>query len=313
MQKVLSVNKFQLLIICIFLSSLISWTERKPLAESDYSSIEYLDSNLIPFYEQIIVYTKPAFDSKSLFKTKHFNNSFRLTEVLEFPKTNFHGLLGRWCKVSFLLGGKKFLGYIPTQSLATCHTKESGKTYLVGLTSYKPKPDFKFQASLKIIQNGMLLKEIIFEPISQYSNNSNDENQGEYACYSHLNIYDSLGFKGIDRIIEVSTGVDACGYEGGSNIFLLKNNKLIHHLKDYATADGGEFYVGLEYIFPNDTLGAKDTLILKYSNFETFNDSMANTENSIVKMKWNGMDFHKTDSVFKKEVVKIQTEEFEED
>ena len=112
----------------MFLSSLVSWTERKPLAESEYSSLYYIDSNLVPFYPQIIVYTKPAFDSKPLFKTKHFNNSFRLVEILEFPKTNFHGILGRWYKVSFVLGGKKFQGFIPSQSLANCVVKESGKT-----------------------------------------------------------------------------------------------------------------------------------------------------------------------------------------
>jgi hypothetical protein len=85
------------------------------------------------------------------------------------------------------------------------------------------------------------------------------------------------------------------------------------HLKTYATADGGEFYVGLDYIFPNDTLGAKDTLILKYNNYELVNDSQGIDETSIVKMKWNGLSFVRTDSIFKKEIVKIQSEEFEED
>lgn len=310
MQKALSENKFQLLIVFIFLSSLISWTERKPLASSDYASLDYIDSNLVPFYEQIIVYTKPSFDSKPLFKTKHFNNSFRLIEVLEFPKTSFHGILGRWCKVSFLLAGKKFIGYIPTQSLATCFAKESGKTYLMGLNSYLPKPQFKYQASLKIIQNGALIKEILFEPISQYSNNENDEKQGEYACYSQINVFDSLGLKGIDKIIEVNTGIDACGYVGGSNYFLLKNNKLMWHLKSNGIADGGEFYSDLSYTFPNDSLGAKDTLIVTYSNFETFNDSLANQETSVVKMKWNGTQFHRVDSSYKKEIINKVLSEF---
>jgi hypothetical protein len=300
-------------LVFVFLSSLVSWTDRKPLAESEYSSLYYIDSNLVPFYPQIIVYTKPAFDSKPLFKTKHFNNSFRLIEILEFPKTNFHGILGRWYKVSFVLGGKKFNGFIPSQSLANCVVKESGKTYLVGLNSYLPKPIQKYQASLKVIENGTLVKEILFEPVSQYSSNENDDKSGEYGCYSQINIFDSLGLKGIDRIIEISTGVEACGYEGGSNFFLVKNNKLMSHLKTYATADGGEFYVGLEYIFPNDTLGAKDTLILKYNNYELVNDSQGIDETSIVKMKWNGQSFLRIDSIYKKEIVKIQSEEFEED
>ncbi|MFY8020530.1 MAG: hypothetical protein ACOVP1_05005, partial [Bacteroidia bacterium] len=278
MQKALSENKFQFVVVLILLSSLISWTDRKPLSSSEYNSINFPDSNLVPFYEQIIVYTKPAFDSKPLLKTKHYNNSFRLLELLEFPKTNFHGVLGRWCKVSFLLGGKRFTGYIPTQSLANCYTKESGKTYMVGLYAYQPKPLFKYQAALKITQNGALLKEILFEPVSQYSTNENDEKQGEYACYTQINVFDSLGLKQIDRIIEVNTGVDACGYEGGSNYFLLKNNKLISHLKSNAVADGGEFYSGLEYKFPNDSLGAKDTLIVNYTLSESINDSQAMEE-----------------------------------
>ena len=313
MQKALSENKFQLLVVFVLLSSLISWTDRKPLASSEYNSIDFPDSNLVPFYEQIIVYTKPAFDSKPLFKTKHYNNSFRLIELLEFPKTNFHGVLGQWCKVSFLLGGKKFIGFIPSQSLANCFTKESGKTYLVGLYEYQPKPIYKYQAALKIIQNGVLMKEILFEPISQYSRNDNTDKQGEYACYTQISVFDSLGLKNIDRIIEVSTGVDACGYEGGSNFFLLRNNKLISHLKSNAVADGGEFYSGIEYLFPNDSLGGKDSLIVKYTTSETINDSQSLDQNSIVNLRWNGTQFNKLDSSFKKEVVRIRGIEMEED
>ncbi|MES2689662.1 MAG: hypothetical protein V4658_04620 [Bacteroidota bacterium] len=232
-------------------------------------------------------------------------------EVYPEKLARFKGIYGYWCKVSFPLNGKRFIGYVPSQLLAMVNIRENNINYLVLVDEYKNN---RLTCSLKIIDHFQLIAEHKFEPVTQdvYYPVEKDTTAAFVSAYIDLELFNNKGLEGIDRIARVSTSVGACGVWYGSNIFLLAQNKLIHSMMEEGIVDGGVYNYGYAHLFPEDSLGQKGIVLRNTWHYESAEgDTFADTWHTQVKLQWENLTFKKLDSTYSSKRVNIMEQQTE--
>lgn len=272
------------------------------------------DKYYFPSSKKITIYSRPDARSKVFYQTTSFSDTLRFVEVMDKFPSKFRNIYGYWCKVAFPLSGKRFIGYVPSQFLSRTHLRENNLIYLVNLDLFTHDT---FVCSLKILKDLHLIYEYRFAPVANYSNPrfEHDTTGKDYSGYFGANLCNNHGLKNIDRILYVYSGFPACGYWNGSKILLLQNNKVTCMLEDGGMADGGEYAAGSSFLFPSDSLGKQDTLVQKWYNYETLNDTADKTEHSTIQYLWTGNSLIKADSTYNVKYGKpyLATEENEKD
>lgn len=255
------------------------------------------DRYYFPVAKHVSILAKPDGRSKVLHKTTSYADTLRLVEVTEHHSI-FKKVYGYWCKVSFPLNGKRYFGYVPSQFLAGMVVKENGLVYMVNIDSYQA-PSFVF--SLKILRDFKLLYEYKFTPVANYSHSPLDRDtiNVEYSGEISMSLYTNKGLKNVDRILAVHTGYPACGYWNGTNFLCLRNNAVVYQTEDGHIVDGGEFYKGVSYLFPSDSVALGDTLLRTTEHYEVISDTSDFRSEITEKLWWNGKSPVKVDSVYK--------------
>lgn len=250
-----------------------------------------------PVAKHVSILAKPDGRSKVLHKTTSYADTLRLVEVTEH-RSVFKKVYGYWCKVSFPLNGKRYFGYVPSQFLAGMVVKENGLVYLVNIDSYQA-PSFVF--SLKMLRDFKLIYEYKFTPVANYSYFplERDSINVNYSGDISMTLYTNKGLRDVDRILAVHTGYPACGYWNGTNYLFLRNNAVIYQSQTGHVVDGGEFYRGIDYLFPSDSLALGDTLLRITEHYEVISDTSDFKYEIIEKLWWNGKNPVRVDSVYK--------------
>ncbi len=251
----------------------------------------------LPAYKEVAVYSAPSIKSKTSYKTKSFKDSLKVLEILN-TQVVLKKVYGYWCKVSFPFNGKRFIGYVPSQFLATNYLNHNNTRYLLLVDKYANN---QFLLNLKILKNFQMVGFYAFNPSTSYSYNpiESDTINAAMSGYLDMALFNNKGLDSIDNIIRITTGIDACGYWNGSQYLLLKNYKVKTQIEDGGIADADVFSDGYEITFPIDTLGEPNYILKNYYHWErNEDDTTANTSEAKVKFKWQNYQFIKTDSTY---------------
>ncbi len=251
----------------------------------------------MPAYKQVTVYSLPNVKSKVFYKTQSFSDSLKVLSITN-QNTIFKNVYGVWCKVSFPLNGKRFIGYVPSQFLCVLSINQGAVRYMVSVERYLSN---KFTLSLKILKNFQLVTNYSFESPANdgYSPVEKDSINKAMSGYMDLTLFNHKGLDSIDNILRLSTGVEACGYWNGTNYFLLKNLKIVTEIEEGSTADADIYAYGFEHLFPLDSLGESGSIIKKIWHWESNEDeTYADTWDAKVKYKWQQYQLTKTDSIY---------------
>jgi hypothetical protein len=257
-----------------------------------------------PVAQHVNIYTSPTVQSKVVYKTKAYADTLQVLEVLKEKPSRFKNLYSYWCKVSFSVDGKWLIGYVPGQFLSGVCVRENDIVYLISLITYS---QYSFEATLKILKNYQLVHEHKFSPVSNASYNPVESDTGNVAFEGYLDIVlrGNKGLKGVDRILEVYSGYDACGYINGSNQLFIKDDKVIQEIEASDISEAGIFYSNAYFIFPSDSSGKKNHLIKKHETSEVVNDSVSEESVTTEYFKWNGQLLKKTDSTYQERTIKV--------
>ena len=257
----------------------------------------------LPAYKEVAVYSAPSTKSKASYKTKSFKDSLKVLEILN-TQVVLKRVYGYWCKVSFPFNGKRFIGYVPSQFLATNYLNHYNNRYLLLVDKYANN---QFILNLKILKNFQMVGFYAFNPNTSYSYYpiESDTINAAMSGYLDMALFNNKGLDSIDNIIRVTTGIDACGYWNGSQYLLLKNFKVKAQIEDGGVADGDVYSDVYEITFP-DTLGQPNNLLKNYYHWErNEDDTTANTWEAKVKFKWQNFQFIKTDSNYSNQKVNV--------
>lgn len=258
----------------------------------------------LPAYKEVKVYSKPNTQSKTSYKTTSFKDSLKVLEVLN-KQVVFKKVYGNWCKVSFPFKGKRLIGYVPSQFLATICLNHHQIRYLLLIDKYA---NHQFTMNLKILKNFEKVGFYTFSPSVSYAYNPIESDTINKAMDGYLDmaLFTNKGLDSLDNILRVTTGIDACGYWNGSQYLLLKNFKVKAQIEDGGVVDGDVFSDGYEITFPIDTLGQPNSVSKHYYHWErNEDDTTANTWESQVKFKWQNYQFIKTDSIYSSKKVNV--------
>lgn len=258
----------------------------------------------LPAYKEVKVYSKPNTQSKTSYKTTSFKDSLKVLEVLS-KQVVFKKVYGNWCKVSFPFKGKRLIGYVPSQFLATICLNHCQIRYLLLIDKYV---NHQFVMNLKILKNFEMVGFYSFNSSVSYAYNPIESDTINKAMDGYLDmaLFTNKGLDSLDNILRVTAGIDACGYWNGSQYLLLKNFKVKAQIEDGAIVDGDVFSDGYEIAFPIDTLGQPNSVSKKYYHWErNEDDTTANTWEAQVKFKWQNYQFIKTDSIYSSKKVNV--------
>ena len=192
--------------------------------------------------------------------------------------------LSNWYEVGFKYKGSKMRGYIwgGLLSIVTLDfgVKGSDLKFVYGIKSIK---NSDYDSSAKIVRNGKVVSEVIFDPISLLMD-------GPYEYTVSGLLYGSRGFNNIKNIIKLSFTYEACGYPNGDIVLLYDGRKLSYGTEAVSVAEAGVFHFTTKIIFPDKKGGKKNTLV-KVETSENFNEKknrydLVKTEKIIYK--WNG-------------------------
>lgn len=213
----------------------------------------------LPAYQQISIYSLPNAKSKVFCKTNSFKDSLKVVEVTK-KNSIYKNVYGFWCKVTFPLKGRRYIGYVPSQFLGSLYITNSENRYVLLVEKFV---DHKFLLTLKILHNFNLVSTYSFlSPANDgYSPNEKDDAKQAMSGFMELALFNNKGLDSINNILKLSKGVEACGYWYGQKYLLLKNNNVVYELEDGSIADADIYHKGYEYIFPIDSLGEQQKLL----------------------------------------------------
>jgi len=273
-----------------------------------YGNIPDTNKYYFPVAQYVNVYRSPDVTSQVLYKPKSYADTLRVMAIMEDRPSRYKNIYGVWCKVAFPFNGRRYIGYVPSQFLSTLSIRDNDLIYLVALSGYSSNG---FACSLKILKNYQFIHEYKFTPVcnSWYNPVETDTLNVGYEGYMNMRLKTNRGLTGIDRILEVYSGVDACGYQSGNNFLLIRDHKVVFQMKDGGLSEAGMYYGEVSYIFPADSLGMKNFVIEKDINWEQIDDSTSSEKEMTRWYKWNGQSLRQVDSSFKQSVTPILVDE----
>jgi hypothetical protein len=294
-----------LVFLSISLNALAQCDEKGFIANATIGDIgkPEIGSYYLPAYKEVAIYSAPSTKSKASYKTKSFKDSLKVLEILN-TQVVLKRVYGYWYKVSFPFNGKRFIGYVPSQFLATNYLNYTNMRYLLLVNKYANN---QFVLNLKILKNFQMVGFYAFTPSNSYSYHpiESDTINAAMSGYLDMALFNNKGLDSIDNIIRVTTGIDGCGYWNGSQYLLMKNFKVKAQIEDGGVADGDVYSDGYEITFP-DTLGQPNNLLKNYYHWErNEDDTTANTWEAKVKFKWQNFQFIKTDSTYSSTKVNV--------
>jgi hypothetical protein len=121
-----------LVFLSISLNALAQCDEKGFIANATIGDIgkPEIGSYYLPAYKEVAIYSAPSTKSKASYKTKSFKDSLKVLEILN-TQVVLKRVYGYWCKVSFPFNGKRFIGYVPSQFLATNYLNYTNMRYLL--------------------------------------------------------------------------------------------------------------------------------------------------------------------------------------
>lgn len=161
---------------------------------------------------------------------------------------------------------------------ATVSIPNSKEEVLFGLLNPEKGQTIE-SAEARLVDSGKTISSIQFEPIGD------PEALLNYKFSAKL--LGDKGFSGHPTLVSFHCQYDACDYEFGDIIIVLKNNRLQYGLKA-STSTNDIAYGDYSYIFPTDKKGSPNHLIVIY----TFHDRETNQVRRLREVySWNGEKF----------------------
>jgi hypothetical protein len=198
-----------------------------------------------------------------------------------------HDLTSKWYKVSFVLSGKTYYGYVWGGLIALVQMKDDidgngiNEQLLVGVIGNKK------QLELRLVRDFKLVASQKFDSI--------DQEDGDTFSYGMGgDLWVNKGFSGNMSMIRICFEYGACDYANGDVIFTWNGKKLEYALTStWATNEvGGSDFT---YRFPNDPEGKPDQLLIfhKVTEYDQEKDTSTIIEQRRDSYLWNGSKLQK--------------------
>jgi len=200
----------------------------------------------------------------------------------------------RWYRMEYTDGkGKKKSGYIWGGLLAKGYLhedldgdgeKEWALFGIVGRTEYRS--DFE----VRYVKKGKVISQEKFEPIET----SSDDGAGFFSYSVYTDVLDRSGFTPPLKMVKLMFEYGACDYANGDVIFYLSVNRLRYGLTAvWVSGEAGS--IDIEYIFPRDKGGEKNSIIIKHTTEQLDMDTgkTISSKTRFEKYFWNGKTLEK--------------------
>lgn len=231
------------------------------------------------FGNEVNVRAAPSTKAEILTKISA-NTKLKIVAIDESDSTKFltvNGITAPWVKVNY--DEKEMLeGFIWSPLIAQYRLE--GAFYVDFLFGVTKKEDGQLFGKIRAVKEGFMLDEIEFKTI------------GDEAHHTYGRIHGNRGLakSNIGNIIEAHFGYEACGYMNGYQAIVWEGEaeKFYYLGKDTGVGDGGIFFKGTSFIFPDEGEGKPEKILIKeeIGEFDDIGNGTINTKISV--WDWSG-------------------------
>jgi hypothetical protein len=173
-------------------------------------------------------------------------------------------------------------------SMVNLSFKSEGKKYqvLTGITEYSKNT--AFAGEIRIAHKNKIISSAKYRPLYTSFDAST-----MYRYSVKGTVSGNRGIKKVKNIIVLHFEYPACGYENGDILFLFDGKTVHYGINAPYVADAGVFHMTTKLIFPSDSSGVKNRLIVEEIG-ESFDDEKSKyveTQRERKYYQWTGKKF----------------------